>query len=276
MIRDPFHPETAADFIRKQWPFFNPKVALVLGSGLSDVIDWFEPTYDSISTGDIPGLSAPTVSGHAGKWHAASYHGKPVCIVSGRTHYYEGNGMEACGRSIRTLHSMGVQTVILTNAAGGIAPDLSPGKIMVIRDHINFLGGNPLIGHHQPEWGPRFPDMTHAYDAELRQLFLDYALKIDPSLREGIYIATHGPCFETPAEIRAFGLLGADAVGMSTVPETIVARQLGLRVLGLSGITNWAAGIGNTPLTHGHVETSVRDTLPLWQATLLPFLAKIV
>ena len=220
-----------------------PRVGLVLGSGLSNIVDQFQGT--TIPYKDIAGYPEATVVGHKGVLKL----GQETAVMAGRFHYYEGHSMDSVVLPIFLLAALGVKTAILTNAAGGILHSLNPGDLMLISDHINMLGANPLTGQNNPEMGPRFLDMSTAYDAELRKL----ARNLDPLLTEGTYIAVPGPSYETPAEIRAYGAMGADAVGMSTVPETIAARYRGLRVAGISVITNKAAGLGHLSLSHDEV-----------------------
>jgi purine-nucleoside phosphorylase len=191
-----------------------------------------------------------------------------VFIFEGRRHWYEGEGWTPVILPVCLLHAMGADTVLLTNASGGIREDLAPGTLMTITDHINMLGSNPLIGPHNPRLGPRFPDQTEVYNKALRSSLLTAGADT-----EGIYVAATGPCFETPAEIRAFKAMGADAVGMSTVPEAIVANALGLQTAALSCISNRAAGISPVPLSHEDIARTAEKTLPKMRSTLLKFLA---
>lgn len=235
-----------------------PKVGLVLGSGLGQVADRIEDAV-AVSYADIPHLQASTVQGHRGRLVAGRLNGTAVWAMQGRVHYYEGYTMADVVRPVRVLRELGVTTLIVTNAAGGLNPGFQPGDLMLISDHINFFGANPLIGPNDDAFGPRFPDMTNAYDPELRALAKAVAEEAGLVLREGVYLGVSGPSYETPAEIRAFRILGADAVGMSTVPEVIAARHMGVRVLGISCITNLAAGLQPEPLSHEEVmETTVR------------------
>lgn len=230
-----------------------PQVALVLGSGLNFFADERIEVYDSIDYDQIPGMAPSTVMGHRGRMVFGVCARVPLVCMQGRLHYYEGYSMRQVTEPIRILKSMGITTLILTNAAGGIHSSFEPGTLMLIRDHINFMGTNPLIGAQKAQDGARFPDMTEAYDSSLRKRAKQVARELEIELAEGIYLACSGPSFETPAEIRAFAAWGADAVGMSTVPECIVARQCGMRVCGISCITNAAAGLGNAPLSHEEV-----------------------
>lgn len=227
-------------------------IAVILGSGLGgyeeQLIDPAEIDY-----GEIPGFPTSTVSGHAGKFIAGTLKGKRVLVMSGRFHSYEGCGMGKVTLPVRVMRLMGVKTLIVTNAAGAVNMEFKPGDLMLIEDYINLSGRNPLRGKNLDRFGPRFPDMTYAYDRELRKIAQEEAEKLNIDLKHGIYCWMNGPTFETPAEIRMARTLGADAVGMSTVPETIVARHSGIRVLGISSITNMAAGVLDQPINHEEV-----------------------
>lgn len=237
---------------------FKPELGLILGSGLGFFADERIEVVGRLPYGEIDGFPVSTVPGHAGQFVWGHLQGRRVLCMQGRFHFYEGYRMEQLTLPIRMMHQLGVQTLFLTNAAGGINASYQPGDFMLIEDHINFLGTNPLIGS-SAEVGVRFPDMTEVYDKALRDQIGHWAHAAGMDLKAGIYLATTGPSFETPAEIRAFARLGADAVGMSTVPEAIVARQLGLRVIGISCITNAAAGLSAGPLSHEEVaETADR------------------
>ena len=227
-------------------------VAVVLGSGLGDFADHLEGAV-SVPYEDIPHWPASRVIGHAGKLVVGAVAGKRVLALSGRVHHYEGHDMQRVTFAMRALGLLGVRRVILTNAAGGISPNCSRGALMVIDDHINFMGNNPLVGPNDERLGLRFPDMTNVYSLQLRKLADDAATALGLTIQHGIYIAVLGPSYETPAEIRAFRTLGADAVGMSTAPEAIVARHMGIEVLGISCITNAAAGVFPEPLHHSEV-----------------------
>lgn len=225
-----------------------PPLALVLGSGLAEVIQNLPEV--SLPYSRVPHFPESRVAGHPGRLAIGRYQGKTFCALLGRVHFYEGWPMAEIVLPVRVLALWGVQTFIITNAAGAINEQFRPGDLMVIRDHINLLGDNPLSGPNLEELGERFPDMTHAYDSELVQLAQHCARRHRISLREGVYLAVKGPSYETPAEIRAFRTLGADAVGMSTVPEVIALRHMERRVLGLSCLTNLAAGMGAAKLNH--------------------------
>ena len=238
------------------------EIGVILGSGLGDYAEALE-SPKSIAYADIPGFPVSTAPGHAGRWHTGTLHGKRVCMMQGRFHAYEGYGMEDVTLPVRVMKKLGVQTLIVTNAAGGVNTAFAPGDLMLLTDFLNLSGKNPLTGPNLDEFGPRFPDMTQAYDRELQALALHTAESLGIKLQQGVYCWLNGPNYESPAEIRMTRILGADAVGMSTVPETIVARHSGMDVLGLSCITNMAAGILDQPLSHQEVmETGerVKDT----------------
>lgn len=229
-----------------------PEIGLILGSGLGGLADQMEDATP-IPYSSIPHFPESTVPGHKGRFVVGTLAGTPVCAMQGRFHFYEGYPMEQVVRPVRVMARLGVRTIIVTNAAGGVNESFAPGDLMLINDHINMFGTNPLVGPNEEQFGVRFPDMTEAYDARLRALALEVAEGQGLTVRQGVYLGVSGPSFETPAEIRAFRALGADAVGMSTVPEVITARHLGLRVLGISCISNMAAGILPEPLTHADV-----------------------
>ena len=239
-----------------------PRIALVLGSGLGGFADDFEQAV-SIPYEDIPGFVSSTAQGHAGQLVVGNIDSVPVLAMQGRVHYYEGYSLEEVTFPVRTFGLLGVKTLILTNAAGGINVQLTQGALMVISDHLNLMGVNPLRGPNDERFGPRFPDMSAVYSPELQELVVDEAKAIGVEVRRGIYGALSGPSYETPSEIHLLRNLGADAVGMSTVPEAIVARHMGLEVLGISCITNMAAGISDEPINHEEVMAtgnSVRET----------------
>ena len=239
-----------------------PATAVVLGSGLGG----FSSSIDratSITYSEIPYWPASNVIGHEGRLVLGEVGGRRIAALSGRAHFYEGHDLRTVTFAIRVLGVLGVKTLILTNAAGGINSGFSPGDLMVIDDHINLLGGNPLTGPNDERFGVRFPDLTHVYSPRLRRIADEAAAAQGLTLRHGVYAACHGPSYETPAEVRYLRIIGADAVGMSTVPEAIVARHMGIDVLGISCITNFAAGVLPQPLNHDEVlETAkrVRET----------------
>lgn len=228
-----------------------PQLGFVLGSGFRDVLSEMEVDAE-ISYARLPGFPKPSVPGHDGKLVIGELAGTPVMVLSGRAHLYEGNSMEQVTFAVRVLAAYGIRDVLLTNAAGGINRRFRVGDFMVVTDHINFMGMNPLRGPCPPG-GTRFVDLTRAYDPGLRGVLQQSARRLGVRLRSGVYLAVSGPSYETPAEIRAFARWGADAVGMSTVPEVMVARQCGLRVAALSCITNLAAGVGSAALSHQEV-----------------------
>lgn len=245
-------PSSALETLRARAPFV-PELAIVLGSGLGALADSAEARAGmTIPFTELPGFPAPTVAGHGGKLVFCEFEGRKVLLQAGRFHFYEGHPMSLVVTPMRLYGRLGVRSVLLTNAAGALNPAFGVGELMALTDHINFFGTNPLIGPNV-EPGPRFPDMTGVYDAGLRQHLQACAQQSGQTLREGVYLGLTGPSYETPAEIRAFRLMGADAVGMSTVPEAIVARHEGLRVAGISCLCNMAAGILPQALTHKEV-----------------------
>lgn len=251
------HIDDAVRHIRAQDPTDYP-LGIILGSGLGALADSLAHPR-RLSYRDIPHFPTSSVAGHSGTLVLGQLAGRPTAVMQGRVHYYEGYSPEDVVLPVRVLYRLGVRTLIVTNAAGGVNPEFNPGDIMLIRDHVNFMGFNPLRGRQAVEFGPRFPDMSQAYSPELADVARDAARDIELPLREGVYLAVSGPSYETPAEIRMFRHWGADAVGMSTVPEAIAAAQSGMRVLGLSCITNMAAGIQAHPLNHEEViETTNR------------------
>lgn len=234
-----------------------PRLALVLGSGFGHVLSKLT-TARRIPYAKLPGFPKPTVAGHAGELVLGKLGGTPVIVLNGRAHFYEGHDMSLVTLGVRALAALGVKDLLLTNAAGGINRKFRAGDLMLLTDHVNLMGVNPLRGP-VAKGLPRFVDLTQAYDPDLSRVLIQAAKTVKVKLQRGVYLAVSGPTYETPAEIRAFKMLGADAVGMSTVPETIVARQHGLRVAALSCITNLGAGIGQTPLSHEEVlETAER------------------
>jgi xanthosine phosphorylase len=226
-----------------------PRVGVVLGSGLGAVADAVE---DPVVVGyeDLPGFPRPSVAGHAGRAVLGTVSGVRVAVLQGRAHLYEGGDVEALRVPVRALRAAGASVLVLTNAAGSLRPEVGPGSLMAITDHINMQGANLLVGPNDDALGPRFPSLRDAYDPELLGLLRASAAELGIALAEGVYLAVTGPTFETPAEIRAYRVLGADAVGMSTVQETIIARHCGLRVVAVSMITNLAEGMTDEPLSH--------------------------
>lgn len=227
-------------------------IVIVLGSGLGDSTGFMQ-VEKRVPYTEIPGFARPTIAGHAGELLIGTAHGMRIAAMRGRFHMYEGHELSTVVLPVRALIRAGARTVLLTNAAGGVNTGFKPGDLMLINDHINLTGRNPLIGPNDDELGVRFPDMTHAYDIELMQIAHAAAEQLDITLHDGVYAWLTGPSYETPAEIRMLRTLGADAVGMSTVPEVIAARHMGARVLGISCITNMAAGVTGQPLNHAEV-----------------------
>ena len=242
--------EAAARTIRER--VGEAEIGVILGSGLGDYAQAIEDAK-YIDYKDIPGFPVSTAPGHAGRWWTGTLHGKRVCMMQGRFHAYEGYDLSEVTMPVRVMALLGVKTLIVTNAAGGVNLDFTPGDLMILTDCINFSGKNPLTGPNLDQFGPRFPDMSRCYDRELIALCQQQADRLGIPVRQGVYMWFNGPCYETPAEIRLARILGADAVGMSTVPETIVARHCGIRVLGVSCSTNMAAGILDQPLCHEEV-----------------------
>src|SRR5215217_1276429 len=230
----------------------DPRIAIVLGSGLGGFADDFEEPV-GIPYEEIPGFVRSTAEGHAGRLVVGKVDSVPVVAMQGRVHYYEGYSFEEVTFPVRTFKLLGIKTLILTNAAGGINVQLTQGALMVISDHLNLMGDNPLRGPNDERFGPRFPDMSAVYSPALQELAIEEAKSIGVEVRRGIYGGLSGPSYETPAEIHLLRNLGADAVGMSTVPEAIVARHMDQEVLGISCITNMAAGISDEPIDHAEV-----------------------
>lgn len=248
------------------------RVALVLGSGLGAFADDLEDA-DAIPYGEVPGFARPTVEGHSGRLVLGKVGGTEVAVMQGRFHYYEGYALEEVTFPVRVLALCGVKSLVLTNAAGGLNNSLKQGSLMLISDHLNLMGASPLRGPNDERFGPRFPDMTEVYDRAYQEVAISEAHGVGVELRRGVYAALSGPTYETPAEIRMLRALGADAVGMSTVPEAIVARHAGLKVLGISCITNLAAGTGDGPIDHAEViETGerVRETFSALLRAIIP------
>ena len=248
-----------------------PRVGVVLGSGLAGVADAVDDAT-VIPYEDLPGFPSPGVEGHAGRAVAGRIGAVPVVALQGRAHLYEGVDVGELLTPVRALKAAGAEILVLTNAAGSLRADLGPGRLMLIEDHINFTGTNVLAGPNDEQIGPRFPSLRDAYDPQLRADVQKAARSIGVDLTEGVYLAVSGPSFETPAEIRAFHRLGADAVGMSTVHETIAARHCGLRVVAISAISNLAEGMSEEPVSH---EQTLRDAARAAEA-LAPLITKFV
>jgi xanthosine phosphorylase len=242
-------PFEAADIIRARKPGFEPRVAMILGSGLGVLAEQMTDAV-SISYNDLPGFPISTVHGHAGELVLGTLAGVPVVCMKGRGHFYEGYGPAVMTSAVRTMKLLGCEMLFVTNAAGSLRPEVDAGSLVALTDHINLLPGSPMAGPNDERFGPRFFSMANAYDAEIRDLVKGTALANGITLHEGVYLACPGPNFETAAEIRAFKTLGADVVGMSVVPEVISARHCGLKVAGVSVITNLAEGLTPFPLSH--------------------------
>lgn len=251
-----------------------PKHAIILGSGLGPLVDDIKNGIE-IDYKDIPNFPVSTVEGHAGKLVCGEISGSPVIAMKGRFHYYEGYDISQVVIAVRIFKLLGINDLLVTNAAGGINKSFKPGDLMIIKDHLSFFAPPPLRGKNLDQFGVRFPDMSEAYSKKLVAMLKDAAQKVDVKLQEGVYAFSKGPMYETPAEIRALGILGADAVGMSTVPEVITARHAKMNVMGISCITNMAAGILDQPLNHEEVmqtakqaeknfTTVVKKVLEMW------------
>jgi xanthosine phosphorylase len=241
--------QSALDVIQAKAPDLEPKVGMILGSGLGGLADAVQGAI-AIPYAELPGFPRPSVEGHEGRLVLGRLSGVPVACLQGRAHLYEGVPAAAVNGPVRTLRALGCEILVLTNASGSLNPKLTPGTLVAIADHVNLLGQNPLAGPNDATIGPRFPDMSEVYDGGLCERARKVGKKLGIPLASGVYLATLGPSFETPAEIRAFRALGADLVGMSTVPEAISARHAGMKVLGISIVTNLAAGLSKGPLAH--------------------------
>ncbi len=261
--------DEAAALVRSRTPL-RPAVGVVLGSGLGAFADALEEAA-VLPFAEIPHFPASTVDGHRGALVVGLCRGVPVAVLKGRVHFYEGYRLDEVVFPVRVLGRLGVRTLVLTNAAGAINPAFAPGDLMVIEDHLNLLG-NPLLGRNEDALGPRFPDMSEAYDRRLRDALEASGRAAGARVHRGVYVAMTGPSYETPAEIRMARVLGADAVGMSTVPEVIAARHMGMRVAGLSCLTNMAAGVSDRALDHADVLATGERT----KAALLEVLARVV
>jgi purine-nucleoside phosphorylase len=244
----------AKNYIEKKFPEdFQPKIGVVLGSGLGHYVSFLKNTF-SIHYQDIPGFFATTITGHEGKLVFGVVGNKHVVVMQGRIHAYEGHSLDQVTFPIRVMKALGISHLILTNAAGSINEAFTPGNLVLIKDHINLTGRNPLVGKNESELGPRFPDMTQAYHPELIHLIKQSAQELTIEVPTGVYCGVLGPSYETPAEIRMMRILGADLVGMSTVSEVIIANHAGLKVAGISCITNMGAGMTREKLTHEEVK----------------------
>ena len=243
--------EKAVEFVKDKMCDFKPQVGIILGSGLGELAD--EYSKFSIDYKDIPGFEASTVAGHKGKLVFAEINGKNVVMMQGRFHFYEGHSIQKVVFPIKVMKKLGVETLIITNAAGGVNASFNPSDLMVITDHINFMGQNPLVGKNDDSMGTRFPDMSEVYTPEYVELVKKTGKEVGIDLQEGVYMALTGPSYETPSEVRMARTLGADSVGMSTVPEAMVASWAGMKVIGISCICNSAAGVSTVGLSHEEV-----------------------
>jgi len=270
---DPAYFETAAAALPKSWYDFHPTVGVILGSGWSQTV-MAAPYIDSLSFAKIPGYGASTVLGHAGEIRILQVGQTRVVIFCGRRHFYEGVGWGPVVMPVELMRRLGVGKVLLTNAAGAVNPALNPGDMLLIRDHINTTGRNPLQGPVVPNWGPRFPDQSEVYSAAFAGAIQRIAKGHGTRLPEGIYAYTSGPAFETPAEIQAYRIWKVDAVGMSTVPEAMVANAIGMQVAAISCITNMAAGIAGQRLTHSEVMEATAAAAPRMGALLMAILGE--
>ncbi len=276
--------QEAVDFIRQHSTHCQnrpPRIGIILGSGLSPLADSIQGA-ERLPFAEIPYMAPSTVQGHTGQMVIGQLEGQSVIVMQGRLHYYEGYSMQQVTWPVRVLCLLGIEILIVTNAAGGLAPQFHPGELMLIHDHINLIGMaglNPLIGPNDPDFGPRFPDMSQAYDSALRQAARQVAQEQNIPLHEGVYICLAGPSFETPADIRFLRGIGADAVGMSTVPEVTVARHMGVRVLGISGISNVlstsAESAQQAPTTHQEVLEAGRVIVPRLTHLIQGFLKRL-
>ncbi|QED48503.1 purine-nucleoside phosphorylase [Cytobacillus dafuensis] len=262
--------QNAANFLKKRYQE-QPIIGLILGSGLGVLGDEIEEAV-KIPYNEIPDFPVSTVEGHAGQLVFGLLNGVQVVAMQGRFHYYEGYSFDKVTFPVRVMKELGIQQLIVTNAAGGVNESFSPGDLMLITDHINNMGSNPLIGPNDSRMGVRFPDMSEAYSADLRKMAKEIASNLNMKVQEGVYVGNTGPTYETPAEVRMIRNLGGDAVGMSTVPEVIVARHTGMSVLGISCISNMAAGILDQPLNH----EEVIETTEKVKASFLQYVKAIV
>ena len=267
--------EKAEQFVRARFSTASPVCGLILGTGWNSLADFFT-IKGKINYHDIPGLGSPSITGHSGCLLLSSYAGVETFIFQGRRHWYESCGWESIALPIYLLKSFGGSVLVVTNAAGGIRNDLKPGAFMVIDDHINAMATHPLIGHHDSFWCRHFPDQTDLYALKLRNTFHESALCKHKKLAHGTYLAVSGPTYETPAEVRAMKILGADAVGSSTVPEVILANAAGLSVLGISCIANMATGISSSLPRHDEIVATVMRALPEITGPLQEFWKKLL
>ncbi len=265
--------DITTDYINHKTANFEPEIAIILGSGLGDFADSFDGI--KIPYCDIPNFELSTVRGHKGQLVFAKVFAKNVVFMQGRFHYYEGHSIQKVVYPVAVFKKLGVKKIIITNAAGGVNTAFCGGDLMIIKDHINLMGTNPLIGENNLDFGVRFPDMTEVYSSKLRLLATECANALNVSVKEGVYAAMTGPSYETPAEINMLQKIGADAVGMSTVPEAIFANYCGMEVLGISCITNLAAGLNRDKLSHNEVIETANVVKGKFKNLLTAILEKI-
>ncbi len=265
----------SAKMIQKRIPNFKPKLTMVTGSGLGVLADHIE-NATVIPYAELPGFHAPKVEGHAGEMHLGYLKGVPVACLKGRAHFYEGIDNNAIKTLVRTMKLLGTEIWLATNAAGSMRQEVGLGSLVVLKDHINFQFNNPLVGPNDEEFGGRFVSLEDAYDPQLRRELLEIAKSLNIELTEGIYVAVLGPSFETPAEIQAFRTLGGDLVGMSTVPEVIIARHCDMRVAVISAVTNLAAGMSERQVTHDETLRGAKLAQENLIQLILSFIEKIV
>ena len=261
------------DFISAQTNNFQPEIGIILGSGLGDFAKDFPAI--SVAYSQIPNFEASTIQGHKGQLVFAEINGKKTVIMQGRFHFYEGHSMEKIVYPIKVMKRLGVKTLIVTNAAGAINKNLKPADLMIITDHLNLMGKNPLFGPNDDSFGTRFPDMSEIYKKDLIKITEKCAKELKIKVKKGVYAACSGPTYETPAEVKMLKTIGADAVGMSTAPESIIANYCGINVLGISCISNYAAGIKKIPLSHEEVIESGNKISKKFQSLLLKILEAI-
>ncbi len=265
--------EAALNYIKEKTGDFKPEIGIILGSGLGDFADNFKSV--SIPYKDIPGFESSQIQGHKGQLVFTELEGKKAVIMQGRYHFYEGYSMQTVTYPIKVMKKLGIKTLIITNAAGAVSGDYIPGELMIITDHINFMGTNPLIGKNDDSLGTRFPDMSEIYNKDLIEKAVDIAEKLKINYQKGVYVGTTGPSYETPSEINMFRRWGANAVGMSTVPEAIVANYCGIKVLGISCLTNYAAGVTDVPLNHQEVIDTAEKVKESFKLLLLHFIKSL-
>lgn len=265
--------ESTVKFIEEKVKGFKPEIGIILGSGLGELAD--EYCDMAIPYSEIPGFISSTVKGHKGRLVFAEISGKKVVMMQGRSHFYEGHTMQEITYPVKVMKKLGVETLILTNAAGAVNETYKPSDLMILKDHINCMGTNPLIGANDDTLGERFPDMSEVYKKDLRELAGKCAEELSIDIKEGVYLANSGPSYETPAEIHMARMFGADAVGMSTVPEAIVANYCGMRVLGISCISNAASSANGDKLSHAEVIDTTAKAKAKFKSLILRFIDKL-